>query len=248
MYILYSIYPPSPPPTTPVQLETQKRQRVHLIPYNMHMVCPAMDDNRNMTACFLAFSDRASMRSSQILAPTDSAFEQLMLDSSNIAEANRTALAELLRYHVMDGDVMTSSMDDAGVFSVAGGAGTLAIVGGDDVYIQDEEGRDASILVGNLNTSNGVLHAIDKVLMPFPEEQLTGEMFSDDSGSSGRSGNVEVAALSAGLAAAFILIAAAVAVHKRRQADAAKPPQIAPDDEGWGVGGANMRGAAIHPA
>lgn len=183
-----------------------------------------------------------------MLAPTDSAFEQLMLDSSNIAEANRTALAELLRYHVIDGTVMTSSMDDAGVLTVAGGAGTLAIVGEDDVYIQDEEGGDASILVGNLDASNGVLHAIDSVLLPFPEERLTGQMFSDGDDSSGSNGNVEVAALSAGLAAAFILIAAAVAVHKRRQADAAKPPQIAPDDEGWGVGGGNMRGAAIHPA
>lgn len=184
----------------------------------------------------------------QILAPTDSAFEQLLLDSSNIGQANRTALAQLLRYHVVDGTVMTSSMDDASEISVAGGAGTLAIVGGDGAYIQDEQGRDASILVGNLGASNGVLHAIDTVMLPFSEEQLTGGMFSDGSDSSRNNGNVEVAALSAGLAAAFILIAAAVAVHKRRQADAAKPPQIAPDDEGWGVGGANMRGAAIHPA
>lgn len=187
------------------------------------------------------------MAFTQILAPTDSAFELLLLNPSNIAQANRTALAQLLQYHVVDGNVMTSSMEDADVFSVAGGTGALAVVGNDGVYIQDEEGRDASILVGNLDASNGVLHAIDTVMLPFPEEQLTGAMFSDGSDGSGNSGNVEVAALSAGLAAAFILIAAAVAVHKRRQADAAKPPQIAPDDEGWGIGGGS-RGAAIHPA
>lgn len=190
----------------------------------------------------------------QILVPSDSAFEALQLTPLNIAETNQTALRELLRYHIVDGEVSASSMDDLDSLrtlnDVPGDGETLAVDGA-GTLIGDSEGGEATILVGDLASSNGVVHAIDSVLLPFPSVTLTGDMFPttpEDGGSDDKSsGNVEVAALSAGLAAALILVAAAIAVHKRRQADAAKPPQVAPDDEGWGGGNA-ARGAPIHPA
>ncbi|CAN0124164.1 unnamed protein product [Ectocarpus sp. 4 AP-2014] len=181
-----------------------------------------------------------------VLAPTDSAFLELRLDPSNINLANRTALEELLRYHMVDGEVGTNSMDDVEMLRTLSGGGSLSVVGGGD-FIEDAEGGDASILVGNLPSSNGIVHAIDAVLMPFPETQLTGEMFPSGETETSND-NAQVAALSAGIAAAVILVLAAVAVHKRRQADAAKPPQVAPDEDGWTGGGGNMRGAPIHPA
>lgn len=185
-------------------------------------------------------------RRTQVLAPTDSAFLELRLDPSNINLANQTALEELLRYHMVDGEVGTNSMDDVGMLRTLNGGGSLSVVGG-GTLIEDAEGGDASILVGNLPSSNGMVHAIDAVLMPFPETQLTGEMFPSGEAETSND-NVQVAALSAGIAAAVILVLAAVAVHKRRQADAAKPPQVAPDEDGWTGGGGNMRGAPIHPA
>lgn len=185
-------------------------------------------------------------RRTQVLAPTDSAFLELRLEPSNIELANRTALEELLRYHVVEGEVGTNSMDDVGVLRTLSGGESLSVIGA-GTLIEDAEGGDASILVGNLPSSNGMVHAIDAVLMPFPETQLTGEMFPSGDDTESTNGNVQMAALSAGIAAAVILVLAAVAVHKRRQADAAKPPQVAPDEDGWG-GGGNMRGAPIHPA
>lgn len=185
------------------------------------------------------------------MAPTDSAFAELRLNSSNIGEANRTALSELLRYHVIDGEMGTTEMDGAGTLRTLDNNqdDSLVVLGGGT--FEDSEGGQASVLVGDLESSNGMLHGIDGVLMPFPEEQLTGDMFpgSGDRGleDDGGNENVEVAALSAGLAAAVILIAAAIAVHKRRQADAVKPPQVAPDEDGW-AGGGPVRGAPIHPA
>lgn len=189
----------------------------------------------------------------QILVPADSAFESMQLTPLNIGDTNRTALRELLLYHIVDGEVHTNSMDDALPLRTLDGSadGNTLLVAGAGNLIEDAQGGEAEVLVGNLASSNGLVHAIDSVLMPFPDKQLTVNMFpsnSRDGGASDASNrNVEVAALSAGLAAALILVAAAIAVHKRRQADAAKPPQIAPDDGGW-TGGGTVRGAQIHPA
>lgn len=187
----------------------------------------------------------------QILAPTDSAFAELRLNSSNIHQANRTALSELCRYHVLDGEIETTDMEEGTgtLRTLDSNGGSLVVVGAGT--IEDSEGGQASVLVGNLESSNGMLHAIDAVLMPFSEEQLTGDMYPGSSSrgvqDDGGNDNVEVAALSAGLAAAAILVLAAIAVHKRRQADAVKPPQVAPDEDGW-AGGGQTRGAPIHPA
>ena len=182
----------------------------------------------------------------QILAPTDSAFAVLRLNSTNIKQTNSTALEQLMNYHIVDGVVGSAGIADKSPLGAQGI--TVSSVG----KIEGSQGGEATILAGDLSSSNGVVHAIDSVLMPFSTETLTGDMFpaSDRSVPDSDKGNdhVEVAALSAGLAAALILVAAAIAVHKRRQADAAKPPQVAPDDGGWGGPGAAGRGAAVHPA
>ncbi|CAM9126218.1 unnamed protein product [Scytosiphon promiscuus] len=189
-----------------------------------------------------------------IFAPADTAFAKLQLTPLNIGETNQTALRELVHYHMVEGEVSTSSMGDIDTLRTLNGATgdgeTLAVTTA-GTLIEDSEGGEAEVVIGDLASSNGVVHAIDSVLLPFPSVTLTGDMFpTSPEGSASEdtsNGNVEVAALSAGLAAALILVAAAIAVHKRRQADAAKPPQVAPDDEGWG-GGSAARGAPIHPA
>eukprot|EP00903_Cladosiphon_okamuranus_P012606 g11796.t2 len=186
-----------------------------------------------------------------IFAPTDSAFAELRLNASNIDRTNRSALSELMQYHVLEGEMEIADLEGRNTFRTLdyAAAGSLMTTAGGQIV--DTQGGQAEVLVGDLSSSNGVLHGIDGVLMPFAEEQLTGDMFPASEARSTPIGsgndNVEVAALSAGVAAAVILIAAAVAVHKRRQADAVKPPQVAPDEDGWS-GGDPVRGAAIHPA
>lgn len=189
----------------------------------------------------------------QVFAPTDTAFAEMGLNSSNIGQTNGTALGELLLYHVVNGDLRTTAMGDGDRLPTLNANDSVVVVG-DGTAVEDAAGGRASVAFGNLASSNGVLHVVDAVLLPFPSRQLTLDMFPDEAGDAGaasRSGgstnNVEVAALSAGIAAAAILAAAAFAVHKRRQADAAKPPQVAPEDGGWGTA-PGWRGAAVHPA
>lgn len=113
--------------------------------------------------------------------------------------------------------------------------------------MEDSQGGTANILAADMESSNGIVHAISGVMLPFPEEYLgvsgDGEDTSDDDDDKGR--NVEVAAITAGVCAAVILVLAAFAVQKRRQAEAARPPQVAPDEAGWVGAG---RPAPIHPA
>lgn len=184
-----------------------------------------------------------------MFAPTDSAFALLKLNSSNIGEANLTSLAEVLRYHVIGEEMTTTSMSDGDrLRTLSAGAGYLVVVG-EGKFLEDANGERASVAFGNMASSNGVLHMVDSVLLPFSSSRLLGNMFpAQDRGvedGSSDDGGGEVAALSAGLAAAAILVATAFAVHKRRQADAARPPKVSPDDGGWGM--ATVRGAPVHP-
>lgn len=174
--------------------------------------------------------------------PTDNAFAVYDLDETNIMSTNRTSLRTLLQYHIVEGMVGSSDIIDASPLQTAASAKGVTVSG--TGVITDSEGGSAEILAADLASSNGIVHAISSVLLPFKIEVLDIPGRDVPEGNSQKS-NVEIAALSAGLAAALILIAAAIAVHKRRQADAAKPPQVAPDDEGWAGAG---RGASVHPA
>lgn len=186
----------------------------------------------------------AAATTTQLLAPTDDAFASLGLNTSTITGANRTALELVLRYHIVEGLVDAENIETASPLTTI--AATQMTVSGEGV-LGDSQGRSADILATDLVSSNGIMHAISSVMLPFSLSYLLG---SDDSPSNEDGGigdrPVEIAALTAGLAAAVILIAAAIAVQKRRQADAARPPQVAPDDEGgWVTAG---RPAAVHPA
>lgn len=189
-----------------------------------------------------------------MLAPTDSAFAELDLNASNLDGINQVALLELLKYHVVDGVVTrelvheeaqnTGTTTRASTDSLANPLAAKGISVSPDGLLSGSVGGKANITGADLYSSNGITQAINSVLLPFDEAYLK----DTDSTTSQSEGNqhVEVAALSAGIAAAFILLATAIAVHKRRQADRARSPPVSPDDDWWGVG--QTRGAPVHPA
>lgn len=94
-----------------------------------------------------------------VFAPTDDAFAALPEGTLDALTAEE--LAEVLRYHVVPGTVV---LEDA----VA--AGSAVTVQGDALMIaSDNSGtmvENASILSADVEASNGVIHAIDAVLMP----------------------------------------------------------------------------------
>ena len=110
-----------------------------------------------------------------VFAPTNNAFANLpdgTLD--NLLEpANKSKLAGLLTYHVVAGNFNEKAIlaeikkggGKAVLTTVAGGKLTAAVVSG-KVVLTDEKGGKATVAATNLEATNGVIHVIDKVLMP----------------------------------------------------------------------------------
>ena len=105
-----------------------------------------------------------------VFAPTDEAFAKIPQDQleSLLANAKKIlqllelpGLSEILLYHVVSGKVMSTDLtDDMAV----------ATVQGENVTINLDEGsvmvNDAKVVQADIECSNGVVHAIDTVLMP----------------------------------------------------------------------------------
>lgn len=99
-----------------------------------------------------------------VFAPTDDAFAALGLDESNIGSALPTqVLTDILLYHVTHGrrtsDIVLSSDQIRMLFG-----GFLDQYNG---MLTDNLGRDANITVPDVEAANGVIHAIDAVVLPY---------------------------------------------------------------------------------
>jgi transforming growth factor-beta-induced protein len=107
-----------------------------------------------------------------VFAPTNDAFTALFeslpgynsLDDFD-TDAEKLLLAQILSYHVLPSAV-SSSMIQEGLTAqtVQGGELTFSLSGG--VRISDATSEDARVLTPDVLTSNGIVHIIDKVLVP----------------------------------------------------------------------------------
>ena len=115
-----------------------------------------------------------------VFAPTDSAFEEIGLNLSDYYtdEENET-LAKILSYHVAMGSVMSSELEDGmEINSLIQEPITVNIYGQGAVVLNGE----ASVTTADVETSNGIIHIIDKVLMPpsmSPDTPSEGEICYD---------------------------------------------------------------------
>ena len=101
-----------------------------------------------------------------IFAPTDEAFTAagINLDDYDTDE-KIAALADILLMHVVSGKVMSSDLTD-GMEATALSSDKLSFMIGDTVSV-----NDATVIIADVPVSNGVIHVIDKVLMPVKEEE-----------------------------------------------------------------------------
>ncbi|MGB3495399.1 MAG: fasciclin domain-containing protein [Elainellaceae cyanobacterium] len=96
-----------------------------------------------------------------VFAPTDEAFDALPDGALEalLEPENRDLLTDILTYHVVPGEVMSSDLETGGVDSLNGGLAVL--VEPDGVVV-----NDASVVAADVPASNGVIHAINRVLIP----------------------------------------------------------------------------------
>jgi uncharacterized surface protein with fasciclin (FAS1) repeats len=97
-----------------------------------------------------------------VFAPTDAAFAALSAGTveSLLKPENKDKLTKVLTYHVIAGKVMSGDLKDGmKAATVEGAEVTIDLDGGAQV-------NDAKVVTADVTADNGVIHVIDKVLMP----------------------------------------------------------------------------------
>ncbi|MGB8337372.1 MAG: fasciclin domain-containing protein [Burkholderiales bacterium] len=95
-----------------------------------------------------------------VFAPTDAAFAKIPKASLDALLADKQKLASVLTYHVVPGKVMAADVKSGDVKTVQGSSIQANVEGG-TVKVDA-----ASVVKTDVEASNGVIHAIDTVIMP----------------------------------------------------------------------------------
>jgi uncharacterized surface protein with fasciclin (FAS1) repeats len=100
-----------------------------------------------------------------VFAPTDAAFAALPAGTVEnlLKPENKDQLAAILTYHVLAGKVMAADVAGKTVEPATVQGKTMKVVGGADGTVTV---NDAKVVSANVEASNGVIHVIDKVIMP----------------------------------------------------------------------------------
>ena len=95
-----------------------------------------------------------------LFAPTDDAFAALPDGTVENLLKNPKELAKVLKYHLVKGNIFSSDLNNGS---------SVATVLGSPVSINTTEGvlvNNAKVIQADVEASNGVIHVIDKVLLP----------------------------------------------------------------------------------
>lgn len=94
-----------------------------------------------------------------VFAPNDAAFARIPKAELDALLADKARLTSVLTYHVVPGSVMAKDVKAGMVGTVEGGSLTVATEGGVSV-------NGANVIQPDIVADNGVIHVIDRVLIP----------------------------------------------------------------------------------
>ncbi len=111
-----------------------------------------------------------------VFAPVNAAFAALPAGTVDtlLKPENKGALAGVLTYHVVAGSYTFEDLKKAikkgggkaSLTTVAGGKLVAMMNGSHNIVVKDETGAVANVAIYDVMQSNGVIHSIDKVLLP----------------------------------------------------------------------------------
>ncbi len=111
-----------------------------------------------------------------VFAPTNEAFTDLPAGTVDtlLKPENKPMLTKVLTYHVVAGDYDSASLRSmilagggkATLKTVEGGTLTFMMNGSSNIIVRDGKGDVADITISDVKQSNGVIHVVDKVLLP----------------------------------------------------------------------------------
>ena len=98
-----------------------------------------------------------------VFAPTDEAFAALPMGTVEdlLKPENKAQLVAVLTYHVVPGKIMSAD--------IAGKSMDVASVQGGELSVDATDGvkiDNANVVAADIETSNGVIHVIDQVVLP----------------------------------------------------------------------------------
>jgi uncharacterized surface protein with fasciclin (FAS1) repeats len=104
-----------------------------------------------------------SLRSSgpyTVFAPSDEAFTKLPAGTWDALVKDKAKLAQVLSYHVVPGKITVADVKP----------GNIKTVQGDTLYLKSDNGNitvnDAKVIQSDVMADNGIIHAIDTVVLP----------------------------------------------------------------------------------
>jgi uncharacterized surface protein with fasciclin (FAS1) repeats len=79
---------------------------------------------------------------------------------------NKDTLTAILTYHVVAGEVLSGDLTDGQEVETVQGETLTVGVTDDGVTLTDASGNTVNVVTADVEASNGVIHAIDGVLLP----------------------------------------------------------------------------------
>jgi uncharacterized surface protein with fasciclin (FAS1) repeats len=110
-----------------------------------------------------------------VFAPTNTAFAALPAGTVDtlLKPENKPTLTTVLTYHVVPGRIDAAALAQQikasggkAMLKTASGGTLTAMMRGGDVVVTDAKGNAAVVTTADVYQSNGVIHVVDKVLLP----------------------------------------------------------------------------------
>ena len=103
-----------------------------------------------------------------VFAPTNDAFTAFNteLAPGGIAGVSATNLTKVLQYHVVSGNILAASLTEGQVVSTLQTPQTFVVQLAGGPKIKDVNNRISTIVATDVQCSNGVIHVLNKVLLP----------------------------------------------------------------------------------
>lgn len=134
-------------------------------------------DSFDTLAAALSAADLTEILGSEgpytVFAPTDEAFAALPAGSVDqlLLPENKDLLVQILSYHVVSGAVLSSDLETGSVTTIEGSDLAIAI----NEVDENVTVNNANVLLADIEASNGVIHVIDRVMLP-PAPEANAEM------------------------------------------------------------------------
>ncbi len=110
-----------------------------------------------------------------VFAPTNKAFDKLPEGTvaTLLKPENKSKLQSVLTYHVLAGEFDAEDIvmairkgDGKANFTTVNGATLTAVLKGEKVQLKDAAGTVSTVSISDVRQSNGVIHVIDRVVLP----------------------------------------------------------------------------------